>query len=350
MLDFSNNDYLALSQHPHVVDAAVCAARRYGVGAKASRLLAEYHPLYHCLETRIAQDKKTEAALFFSSGFQANVSVLSALLDRRVLKSQPLVFCDRLNHASIYQALISSQCEWVRYRHLDMEHLQSLLERYAQDSRPKFIVTETLFGMDGDLSPLEKIYALALAYKTFVYLDEAHATGLFGPQGYGHSTTQVWDQVPHLIMGTFSKALGGSGAYIACNQVLKDYLVNKASGFIYSTAPSPCSVAAALKAWKMVEFMAPQRAHLHDLSDEFRNMLSTQKVDIGTSTTHIIPIILENEAQVMETQKKLRAKNIYVSGIRPPTVPPGSARLRIGLRASHTKEDLYRFMEEWKKI
>ena len=134
--------------------------------------------------------KKTEAALLFSSVFQANVSVLSALLDRHVLKTRPLVFSDLLNHASIYKALFLSQCEWVRYRHVDMVHLQSLLENYAHDSRPKFIVTETVFGMDGDTPPLEKIHELAVQYKTFVYLDEAHATGVVGPKGYGYSGTE----------------------------------------------------------------------------------------------------------------------------------------------------------------
>ena len=349
-LDFSNNDYLGLSQNPQIIEAAVRAARQYGIGAKASRLSAKAHPFHEELETHIALDKKTEAALLFSSGFQANLSVLSALLDRHVLKTRPLVFCDRLNHASIYQALFLSQCEWVRYRHLDMLHLRSLLEHYAQDFRPKFIVTETVFGMDGDTPPLEKIHELALEYKTFVYLDEAHATGVLGPKGYGYSETQDWSLIPHAIMGTFSKALGGSGAYIACSKTLKEYLVNKAQGLIYSTAALPCSVAAALQAWKMIQFLAPQRGYLVSLSQNFRTMLSAHGLDIGTSTTHIIPIILGEEAKVMEIQKKLRAQNVYVSAIRPPTVPPGSARLRLGLRVSHSQENLYQFIEIWNAL
>ena len=156
--------------------------------------------------------------------------------------------------------------------------------------------------------------------------------------------------VPHAIMGTFSKAIGGSGAYIACTHILKEYLVNKAQGLIYSTVPLPCSVAAALQAWKMVKSLDPQREYLASLSQKFRNILSAHGLDIGASTTHIIPIILGKEEQVMEIQKKLRTQNIHVCGIRPPTVPPGSARLRLGLRVSHTEEDLQRFMREWKAL
>ncbi|GAJ46635.1 putative 8-amino-7-oxononanoate synthase [Holospora elegans E1] len=350
VLDFSNNDYLGLSQHPKILKEAINAIQIYGMGAKSSRISSIYHPFCDQLETQIALDKKTEAALFFSSGFQANFSVLSAILDRGILGGCPVVFSDRLNHASIYQALLFSQCEWVRYRHLDTKHLQCLLEKYAKDSRPKFIVTETVFGMDGDTAPLKDIHALALKYKTFVYLDEAHATGLFGINGYGCSTLQDWSQVPHIIMGTFSKALGGSGAYIACSKILKEYLINKAQGFIYSTAPSPCVVAAALRAWNLIKTMNKERLHLKSLGESFRKMLTEQGEDIGSSTTHIIPIILKNEESVMEIQHYLGFKHIYVSGIRPPTVPPNQARLRIGLKALHTQEDLLRFMQEWKKL
>ncbi|ETZ06677.1 putative 8-amino-7-oxononanoate synthase [Holospora obtusa F1] len=349
-LDFSSNDYLGLSYHPEILDASINAIQDYGWGIKASRVSAKGHPLYEHLETQIALDKGTQAALFFSSGFQANLSVLSALLDFQTLKVRPIVFSDRLNHASIYQALLLSQCRWLRYRHLDMEHLNDLLEQEKKNLGLKFIVTESVFGMDGDKAPLEKIYEFALKYNAFVYLDEAHATGLFGPHGYGCSTLYNWERVPHVIMGTFSKALGGIGAYVACSQTIKEYLINKAQGFIYSTASPPCVVAAALQAWNKVRMMRQEREHLITLGIKLRAILKDLGADTGTSITHIIPVILKQEDLVLRVQQKFLEHHIYVSGIRPPTVPLGQARLRLGLCSHHTEEDLHRFINVWKKI
>jgi 8-amino-7-oxononanoate synthase len=336
-LDFSSNDYLNLSQYPCVKDAAIQAIRAYGVGSRASRVVCEYHPLHQELETRIAQDKGTQAALLFSSGFQTNVSVLSALLDSKVLGARPLVFCDRLNHSSIYQALFLSGCEWVRYQHGDMQHLETLLERYSKDVRPKYIISETVFGMDGDIAPLTHIHTLAQKYHACVYLDEAHATGVLGVSGYGCSPDIPWKDVSCVVMGTFSKALGASGGYIACSQVVQSYLINKAHGFIYSTGPSPALSAAVLASWQHVKKMQPERTHLQDLACQLRRELNHLGYDTKNSTTHIVPIILGSESKTLAVQEKLRERGIMVSAIRPPTVPPGTSRLRIALRASHTQ-------------
>lgn len=349
-LDFSSNDYLNLSQHEGVKHATIEAVYRYGIGSRASRVVAEYHDIHATLEQQIALDKHTETALICSSGFQINISVLSALLDHTVLKCRPVVFCDRLNHSSLYQALFLSQCEWVRYRHIDMEHLEALLIQYSHDSRPKFIVTETVFGMDGDIAPLSKIHALALHYKLFVYLDEAHATGVLGKTGYGCSTDQNWSAIPHIFMGTFSKALGCSGGYVACAQVMKDYLVNKALGFIYSTGPSPILSAAALEAWKRVKTMEQERRHLRILGNTLRTALRALNYNTQNSETHIVPIILGDESKTLHAQHVLRENGIIVSAIRPPTVPPGSARLRIALRSSHTLEDVSSTVEALGKL
>lgn len=336
-LDFSSNDYLNLSQAPCVKDAAIQAIMKYGVGSRASRVVCEYHPLHQHLETRIAQDKGTQAALLFSSGFQTNVSVLTALLDTKVLGSRPIVFCDRLNHASIYQALFLSGCEWVRYPHVDMDYLEASLEKHRHDPRPKYIITETVFGMDGDLAPLTHLQTLAQAHNAFLYLDEAHATGVLGTSGYGCSTDLSWENVPCVVMGTFSKALGASGGYVACSQIIQAYLINKAQGFIYSTGPSPSISASVLASWQQIPTMQSERIHLQHLACQLRQELTRLGYNTLNSTTHIIPIMLGSESKTLAVQVALRERGIMVSAIRPPTVPPNTSRLRIALRSSHTQ-------------
>lgn len=339
-LDFSTNDYLGLSHNPEIIAAAISAAEKYGVGATGSRVLSGNNELFTSFETCIAKDKNTEAALIFNTGFQANFSALAALLDPKILGAKPIVFFDRLNHSSLYQAIFLTNPELVRYHHNDMEHLRTLLTKYKHDNRPKFIVAETVFGMDGDILPIENIAAIAREHQAFLYLDEAHATGIFGSSGYGLSTTVDLTDIPVVIMGTFSKALGVSGGYVACSQILKDYLINKASGFIYSTANSPMVVGAASKAWDMVKNLHQERQYLLALSANLRQELLNLGFCIGTSTTHIVPIILGEEILAMRAKEKLLEEGIMVSCIRPPTVPPNSSRIRIALNVKHTKQNL----------
>jgi 8-amino-7-oxononanoate synthase len=343
LLDFSTNDYLNLSRHDEVIAAGIMAGQAYGVGATGSRLLSGNLELYKTFEQTIAQDKHSEAALLFNSGFQANVSALSCLLDDRVLHAKPLVFFDQLNHASLYQAVFLSKATLCRYR--SMHHLELLLERYKQDPRPKFIVTETMFGMDGHLVPLEHMVALTHQHHALLYLDEAHATGILGVNGYGLSTTLSLQHIPHVMMGTFSKAVGVSGGYVACHNILYDYFINKATGFMYSTAASPMVIGAAFKAWTLIKSLNKERNMLHVLGHTLRDRLKNNGFDVGTSQTHIVPIRVKTEAQCVQLQKKLLEKGIMVSCIRPPTVPPGTSRLRIALTAKHTVQDVERLVE-----
>jgi len=339
-LDFSTNDYLNLSQNSDVIEAAINSAKSYGAGSTGSRLLSGNIDLYEEFEKTIAKDKNTESSLIFNSGFQANITVLSSLLDERILGAKPLIFFDKLNHASLYQAVFLSKPELHRYHHNDMNHLESLLEKYKNDSRPKFIVTETIFGMDGDIAPIKQIVELAEKYNAFLYLDEAHATGMIGPNGYGLSTNVNLENIPHIIMGTFSKAIGSSGAYIASDKVISDFLINKASGFIYSTAPSPACIGAAFEAWKIVKSMQKERDHLQNLGNILRKMLQNSGFDTGLSTTNIIPIILKEEKICQDVKDRLLKEKIIVSSLRPPTVPPKSSRLRIALTAKHKLQDV----------
>lgn len=348
MLDFSTNDYLGLSRHPALMKAANNAGTQYGVGATGSRLLSGNNDLFVGFEAQIARDKGTECALIFSSGFQANLSVLASLLDARVLGAQALVFFDRLNHASLYQAVFLSGALLIRYRHADANHLADLLDKHQGDSRPKFIVTETVFGMDGDVAPLQDIADLARAANALLYLDEAHATGVQGP--YGLSGTLDLREIVCVIMGTFSKALGCSGAYIASNRAVCDYIINRAHGFVYSTALSPMVVGAAAHAWEMVRHMDVERARLIALADSLRTHLASRSIDTGNSSTHIVPIILGREAYVISAKEVLGKAGIRVSAVRQPTVPPGTARLRIAVCVGHTQDDIARLATELKRV
>lgn len=345
MLDFSTNDYLNLSQHKNMEYMKNCY-----VGATGSRLLSGNSKLFQDFEEVIAKDKCTEASLIFNSGFQANISTLACILDEKILKTKPLVFFDKLNHASLYQAVFLSKSELKRYRHNDIAHLEDLLNEYKYDSRPKFIVTETVFGMDGDIAHLEDIAYLAKKFSAFLYLDEAHATGVFGTNGYGLSTTIDLYDIPHIIMGTFSKAIGASGGYIACNNVMRDFVINKATGFIYSTAPSPVVVELAFNSWNLLRTMNNERSRLQHLGSKLREMLIDNNFNIGASQTHIVPIIFNQEDKCLKAQKSLFKDGIVVSYIRPPTVPVGTSRIRIALTTKHTDCDIERLIDSLIKI
>ena len=350
IVDFSTNDYLALSDDPALAEAAIATATLHGTGSTGSRLLSGNRPLFVALETQIARDKGTETALIFNSGFQANSSVLPSLLDRVVHGATPIVFFDRLNHASLYQGVFLSGARLVRYRHCCTRHLESLLQKYRQDPAPRFIVTESLFGMDGDRAPLSDIIRLARQYNAFLYIDEAHATGVLGVSGYGLSVGQDFSSVPYLVMGTFSKALGCSGAYVACATSLRDYLVNHCAGFIYSTALSPMIVGAMQAAWETVRSCESKRRVLFSMGEILRHELNEAGWNTGTSETHIVPVLLGSESAVMEAKARLFSQGLLVSAIRPPTVPPQTSRLRIALTARHTEADLARLLAAFRNL
>lgn len=334
LADFSSNDYLGLSRHPEVIEAAHRALELYGTGATGSRLLSGNLDLYEAFEARIAADKHTESALIFGSGYQANATVLAALINAKVLGAEPLVFCDRLNHASLHHAFKVAEVKQIRFRHADLTHLRELLEKHAHSDQPKFIVAESVFGMDGDVIDLQALAQLAREHQAFVYLDEAHATGVMGAQGYG--LTADLAQPIELAMGTFSKALGGSGAYVACSKAVRDYLVTACTGFIYSTALSPAVIAAMHKAWTLLPTLQAERDRLMQTAAGLRQRLQALGLDTGASTTHIIPVILGDERRTLKARDLLQQRGINVSAVRPPTVPPNTARLRMALASHHT--------------
>jgi 8-amino-7-oxononanoate synthase len=344
-LDFSSNDYLGLATHPDVVNAAIAAARQYGAGSTGSRLLSGNYSLIESFERQIAQSKHTEAALIFNSGYQANMTVLASLLSQRVLPAPPIVFFDRLNHSSLYNAMFLSGAEYVLFERNDMADLRRQLQTHCVASRPAFIVTETVHGMEADLLPIAQVVDIAASYNCFLYLDEAHATGLYGSQGYGLSTTVDLSPVPHMVMGTFSKAIGGAGAYIACNTVMHRFMLNRTAGFIYSTAPSPMSVAAAAQAWRMVPTLAAQRQQVFALADLLRQLLRDRGITVMGDGTNIVPVCLGDESDTLALKQALQQEGMMVSAIRPPTVPTGTSRLRIAINALHDSAGVNRLAQ-----
>lgn len=335
LIDFSSNDYLGLARHPLLVERSGEWAVAQGSGSGASRLVTGTSEPLLALEARIAAFKHCEAALVFASGWQANAAVIPALL---AAIPGAAVFTDRLIHASMHAGIAMAGARQHRFRHNDLDHLETLLAQKGADAPARLILTESVFSMDGDRVDINRLAAIADRHDAALFIDEAHATGVLGPQGRG-LTALVPGRVD-LIMGTFSKALGGFGAYVAGSQVLIDYLVNAASGFVFTTAPPPAVLGAIDAALDLVPGMDAQRMHLADLGDRLRAGLTRLGLDHGASSTQIVPAMIGPEDAAMALSARLESAGFLVSAIRPPTVPPGTSRLRIALRAGHSHADI----------
>jgi 8-amino-7-oxononanoate synthase len=322
LIDVASNDYLGLARHPELIERACAWARKHGAGSRASRLVTGTSAELLALEEKLARFKGTEAALIFATGYQLNSSVLPALLE---LGEKPLVFTDRLNHASLHAGL--SGVKQIRFRHNDLAHLDELLTKHPGEFR--LIVTESVFSMDGDRADVPALAALAERHAAHLYLDEAHATGVLGPQGKGLSEGRAT-----VTMGTLGKALGGAGAYIAGSRALIDWLVNRCGGFIYSTAPAPAALGALDAALDLVPGMDAERARLARMGDALRAALAARGIDTLASSTQIVPAVFGDAARALAAADKLRAAGILAVAIRPPTVPAGGARLRFALSAA----------------
>jgi 8-amino-7-oxononanoate synthase len=335
LLDFSSNDYLGLSRHPLVKARAGEFLARWGAGSAASRLVTGNLPPFTGIEAKIAAGKAAPAALLLASGFQANVSLLPALLDKSLWGEEPVVFADRLNHASLIQGCQAAGVRMIRYRHNDYDHLEALLR---SEQRTAFIVTETVFSMDGDRSDLAALADLAARYDAFLYLDEAHATGVLGQGGFGLARGMAGGNC--LVMGTFSKAMGSFGAYVACSEDLREFLVNRCAGLIYATALPPAVLGAIDAALDLVPGLTAERAHLGALADRLRKGLAAIGKDFGPSTTQIVPLLVGPEQTALDLAASLEKDGILALAIRPPTVPIGQSRLRFALAAHHRTEDI----------
>jgi 8-amino-7-oxononanoate synthase len=338
-VNFSSNDYLGLRVHEALIARAKAWAEAYGVGSGASRLVTGNLDLFAPIEAKVARLKHRPAVLVLASGFQTNAAVLQALLDRAVLGAEPLVFADRLNHASIHFGCQAAGVRQIRYRHCDASHLGELLTQYQGDGRPKFILTESMFSMDGDVAPLSDIAALARAHEACLIVDDAHATGILGMGGEGLSAEA------DIVIGTFSKALGSFGGFVASSQTVRDYLVNRCAGLIYSTALPPPVLGAIDAALDLVPGLNAERTHVAGLAERFRAGSRAAGLNTGASATQIVPVILGSAKAALAASARLRQAGLWATSIRPPTVPAGTARLRLAFTAAHHESDIDRLLD-----
>lgn len=339
LVDFSSNDYLGLATHPLLAERAREWTARYGTGSGASRLVTGTSEAVLALEVRVAAFKGKEAALIFASGWQANAAAIPALL---AALPGAAVFADRLIHASMHAGLAAAGVRQHRFRHNDLDHLEELLAAKGSQAPARLILTESVFSMDGDVADLARLAKIAQAHDAILFVDEAHATGVLGPQGRGLTAGIAGVDI---AMGTFSKALGGFGAYIAGSRALIDWLVNAASGFVFSTAPPPAVFGAIDAALDLVPAMDDERAHLAALATRLRAGLAALGIDHGASASQIVPAVIGVEADAMALAAALEARGLLAAAIRPPTVPPGTSRLRLALRTGHSEQDIDALLE-----
>jgi 8-amino-7-oxononanoate synthase len=344
LIDLSSNDYLGLSRHPALIERSREWASRFGVGSGASRLVRGSFHAHHAVEGKLAALKGAEAALLFASGWQANAAVLPAVFKAAADAdgAPPQVFADFLAHSSLRVGCRAAGVRPIRFRHNDLQHLEALLTEQSESPGRRFILTESVFSMDGDRVDLDALLRIAERWDAFVYLDEAHATGVLGPLGMGMSAAMPGRV--DLAMGTFSKAMGSFGAYVAGSRSLIDYLTGACSGFVYTTAPPPPVLGAIHAALDLVPGMEAERAHLRLLADRLRAGLKEAGLDVGPSTTQIVPAILGGEAETLALSARLEAEGVLAVAIRPPTVPEGASRIRFSLSAAHSEADVDRLV------
>ncbi len=330
-----SNNYLGLADHPRVRGAAAEAAMRWGASAGASRLISGNMQPHRSLEERLAEFKGYEAALLFGSGYLANTGTIAALAGRG-----EVVFSDELNHASIVDGCRLSRAETFVYRHGDLEHLAWGLREAGE--RASLIVTDGVFSMDGDIAPLEQLAELSRRHRCRLMVDEAHATGALGPGGRGSVAAAGLGNEVDIVVGTLGKALGSYGAYVCGSGELVEYLVNTARPFIFSTAPPPPAAAAALAALELLESHPHRVERLQANAETLRSALAGEGLAVGGSSTQIVPVEIGDAAPTMELTERVLERGVFAQGIRPPTVPEGSSRLRFTAMATHRSGELER--------
>lgn len=338
-VNFSSNDYLGMSSHPRVLEAARVELSAVA-GICSSRLVTGSTAIHHQLEQKTAEFKGKPAAMVLNSGYQANVGVISALCGRG-----DCVFSDRLNHASIIDGIKLSGASLFRFRHNDVEHLEQLIKKRRGNFRTALIVTETVFSMDGDIAPLEEMVRIKEKYDCVLMVDEAHATGIFGRGGSGIAEEKDATGNIDIIMGTFSKALGCFGAYLALDEKMREYLINNCRSFIYSTALPPSIVAAGIAAIEVVGGESFRRHALLSNARYFRDKLRSRGMKVR-GESQIVPVIIGDNEKALTLSGRLKNRGWWVNAMRPPTVPAGEARLRISLSYDHSRDTLDRFIDD----
>ena len=334
LLSFSCNDYLNLSRHPAVKAAAIAAVERYGVGAGASRLITGNHPLYAELEARLARIKQTEAAVVFGSGYLANAGIVPVLVG-----PDDLVLIDELAHACLFAGAQLSRGRIIKFRHSDVSHLRDLLAQHRSGHARALILTEGVFSMDGDLAPLAELHTIARGHDAWLMSDDAHGLGVVG-DGRG-STFEDREYVPvPLQMGTLSKAAGGYGGYLCASRPVIELMRNRARTLVYSTGLPPAVVAASIAALNVIESDADYCALPVAKARRF-----TRALDLPEAQSPIVPLVIGEEEKTLAASRLLAEHGFFVAAIRPPTVPPGTARLRLTFTAKHPEQEIDRLAD-----
>ncbi len=333
--NFASNDYLNLAHDPRLAEAARTAMSEAGVGATASALVSGRSPYHEALEDRLAKFERQESAVLFPTGYAANVGTIAALVDER-----DVIFCDRLNHASLIDGCRLSGAKLLVYRHDRLDKLETALER-GKDYQRRWVVTDSLFSMDGDTAPLAELVDLGARFDARLIVDEAHATGVFGNQGRGIAEWRGVEDRIAVRIGTLSKALGTLGGFVAGSEILCDWLWNKARSQMFSTAFPPAICAAACRAVDLIEQEPWRRAHLLALANSLRERILDLGFEIPPgSVGPIVPVIFGEIEQTLQVARDLEEAGFLVAAIRPPTVPQGTSRIRITLTAAHIEEDV----------
>jgi 8-amino-7-oxononanoate synthase len=339
-ISLCSNDYLGLAADPRLKQAVIEAvARADAIGATGSRLLSGNRPDWEELESEFARFAGTEAALYFGSGYAANIGLLSS-----ILAPGDLVFSDALNHASLIDGMRLSGAHKIIYPHLDLAFLEQSLREKKDAPGAKVIVTESIFSMEGDVAPLRQLLNLAREYGAEVIVDEAHATGVCGPQGRGIAAEHGCQQDLLAIVHTCGKALASAGAFVCGGSALRQFLINRARTFIFSTAMPPYLAGQIRAALVLVQQADAQRAHLNEIAALLRGGLAAHGLQAGSSTTHIVPVILGTNERALQVAAHLQANGFAAKAIRPPTVPAGTSRVRISLTSRITAQDIQRIV------
>ncbi|MEK6223688.1 MAG: 8-amino-7-oxononanoate synthase [Thermodesulfobacteriales bacterium] len=330
-----SNSYLGLSVDPKVVESARLALEKYGTGSGGSRLVSGSFDLHRMLEERIARFKNTESSILFSSGYLANIGTISALVG-----SDDIIYSDELNHASIIDGARLSRSTVRIYKHLDLNHLQELIESDKNTKCRKLIVTDTVFSMDGDLVPLPELVGISEKYGCILMIDEAHATGVLGKRGSGATEHfGVEDRVP-VVMGTLSKAVGSLGGYIAGSKELIDFIRNRVRSYIFDTSLPPASLAASITAIDIIENEPERREHLWNMVNKFKTGIEDFGLRVLPSHSAIIPVLIGDAEPALNFAKMLRENGVFTPAVRPPSVPHGMCRIRVTIMATHTQEHI----------
>jgi 8-amino-7-oxononanoate synthase len=330
-----SNNYLGLADHPALAAASMAAIEQYGTSSGASRLVSGTMELHERLESAVAAFKKSEAALLFNSGHAANTGIIPALAGRG-----DVVFSDRLNHASIVDGILLSGARLVRYPHNDHRQLGVLMEKHAKGR--SLIISDGVFSMDGDIAPLAELVELKRRHGALLMVDDAHGSGVLGEQGRGSAALCGVGQDVDILMGTFGKAFGSYGAYAAVTAELRELLVNRARSFIFSTSLPPAVLAASLAAVELAQ--TPEgdklRQSLSANTRFFRDSLTAAGFTLPDGFTQIVPLVIGSATTTMAFSEALLAEGFFAQGIRPPTVPAGTSRLRFTMMATHERSDL----------